>query len=115
YRRPVNTVFQSYALFPHMTVAANIDFGLRMRGVPEVERVRRIDEMLGLISLPDFGGRRPSQLSGGQQQRIAFARALVNHHALLLRNAPLGALCSKARTRMRIELARIQREVKITF
>ncbi|OLE13955.1 MAG: spermidine/putrescine ABC transporter ATP-binding protein [Armatimonadetes bacterium 13_1_20CM_4_65_7] len=115
YRRPVNTVFQSYALFPHMTVAANIDFGLRMRGVPEVERVRRIDEMLGLISLPDFGGRRPSQLSGGQQQRIALARALVNHPAVLLLDEPLGALDLKLRKQMRIELARIQREVKITF
>ena len=115
YHRPVNTVFQSYALFPHMTVAANIDFGLRMRGVPPDERARRIDEMLELISLPDFGRRRPSQLSGGQQQRVALARALVNHPAVLLLDEPLGALDLKLRKQMRIELARIQRGVNITF
>jgi spermidine/putrescine transport system ATP-binding protein len=115
YRRPVNTVFQSYALFPHMTVAQNVGFGLRMAGVPAAEIERRAREALGLVSLADFGSRRPDQLSGGQQQRVALARALVNRPSVLLLDEPLGALDLKLRKQMQAELTRIQREVGITF
>ena len=115
YRRPVNTVFQSYALFPHMTVAQNVGFGLRMAGVPTADSEQRTREALALVSLADFGSRRPDQLSGGQQQRVALARALVNRPSVLLLDEPLGALDLKLRKQMQSELTRIQREVGITF
>ena len=115
YRRPVNTVFQSYALFPHMTVAENIGFGPRMAGVAAAEINRHVGEALELVSLAGLGNRRPEQLSGGQQQRVALARALINHPAVLLLDEPLGALDLKLRKQMQVELSRIQREVGITF
>jgi spermidine/putrescine transport system ATP-binding protein len=115
YRRPVNTVFQSYALFPHMTVAQNVGFGLRMAGRPTAEIERRTREALALVSLAEFGPRRPDQLSGGQQQRVALARALVNRPSVLLLDEPLGALDLKLRKQMQSELTRIQREIGITF
>ncbi len=115
YRRPVNTVFQSYALFPHMTVAENVGFGPRMAGVAAAEINRRVGEALELVSLAGLGNRRPEQLSGGQQQRVALARALINHPAVLLLDEPLGALDLKLRKQMQVELSRIQREVGITF
>ena len=115
YRRNVNTVFQNYALFPHMTVAQNIGFGPRMKKVPQAEIDRRVEEMLALISLPGFGERRPAQLSGGQQQRIALARALINEPAVLLLDEPLGALDLKIRKQLQVELRNIQRKVGITF
>ncbi len=115
YRRNVNTVFQNYALFPHMTVAQNIGFGPRMNKDPQAEIDRRVDEMLNLISLPGFGDRRPAQLSGGQQQRIALARALINEPAVLLLDEPLGALDLKIRKQLQGELLNIQRKVGITF
>jgi spermidine/putrescine transport system ATP-binding protein len=115
YRRNVNTVFQNYALFPHMTVAQNIGFGPRMRKQPKVETDRRVEEMLQLISLPGFGTRRPAQLSGGQQQRVALARALVNEPDVLLLDEPLGALDLKIRKQLQGELRNIQRKVGITF
>jgi spermidine/putrescine transport system ATP-binding protein len=115
YRRPVNTVFQSYALFPHMTVAQNVGFGLRMAGVLAADIEQRTREALALVSLADFGSRRPDQLSGGQQQRVALARALVNRPSVLLLDEPLGALDLKLRKQMQSELTRIQREVGITF
>ena len=115
YRRPVNTVFQSYALFPHMTVAENVGFGPRMAGVAAEGISRRVGEALELVSLAGLGNRRPDQLSGGQQQRVALARALINHPAVLLLDEPLGALDLKLRKQMQVELSRIQREVGITF
>jgi spermidine/putrescine transport system ATP-binding protein len=115
YRRPVNTVFQSYALFPHMTVAENVGFGPRMAGGGGAERDRRVRESLALVSLAGMENRRPDQLSGGQQQRVALARALINRPAVLLLDEPLGALDLKLRKQMQVELSRIQREVGITF
>jgi spermidine/putrescine transport system ATP-binding protein len=115
YRRNVNTVFQNYALFPHMTVAQNIGFGPKMKKVTQAEIDRRVEEMLSLISLEDFGERRPSQLSGGQQQRIALARALINQPDVLLLDEPLGALDLKIRKQLQVELLNIQRKVGITF
>ena len=115
YRRPVNTVFQSYALFPHMSVAENVGFGPRMAGERREDIARRVREALALVSLSEMGGRRPSQLSGGQQQRVAVARALVNRPSVLLLDEPLGALDLKLRKQMQLELSRIQREVGITF
>jgi spermidine/putrescine transport system ATP-binding protein len=115
YRRPVNTVFQSYALFPHMTVAQNIAFGLEMRGISKAETAKRVEEMLALVRLGRLGGRRPSQLSGGQQQRVALARALANHPKVLLLDEPLSALDLKLRKEMQIELKRIQLDTGITF
>ncbi|RMH77530.1 MAG: ABC transporter ATP-binding protein [Actinomyces sp.] len=114
-RRPVNTVFQSYALFPHMDVASNVAFGLRMRRVDAAERRRRVAEALELVQLGGYERRRPAQLSGGQQQRVALARALVNRPAVLLLDEPLGALDLKLRQEMQGELKTLQREVGITF
>jgi putative spermidine/putrescine transport system ATP-binding protein len=115
YERDVNTVFQDYALFPHMSVADNVGYGLRVKGVPRRERRRRVDEALALVRLPDVGGRKPIQLSGGQRQRIALARSLVNRPRVLLLDEPLGALDLKLRQEMQIELKRIQQDVGLTF
>jgi putative spermidine/putrescine transport system ATP-binding protein len=115
YERDVNTVFQDYALFPHMTVADNVEYGLRVKGVPRAERKRRVAEALELVRLPSVGARKPIQLSGGQRQRIALARSLVNHPRVLLLDEPLGALDLKLRQEMQIELKRIQQDVGLTF
>jgi spermidine/putrescine transport system ATP-binding protein len=113
YKRPVNTVFQSYALFPHLTIFENVAFGLRRRGVKDIKK--QVQEMLELVELEQYAGRRPAQLSGGQQQRVALARALINRPQVLLLDEPLGALDLKLRRQMQIELKRIQTEVGITF
>ncbi|MEU5907654.1 ABC transporter ATP-binding protein [Micromonospora sp. NPDC047467] len=113
YKRPVNTVFQSYALFPHLTIFENVAFGLRRRGIRSVDD--EVLRMLSLVQLDGFGSRRPAQLSGGQQQRVALARALINQPQVLLLDEPLGALDLKLRRQMQIELKRIQTEVGITF
>ena len=115
YERAVNTVFQDYALFPHMSVAENISYGLMIKKVPKAERFRRAEEMLEMVQLPNLGGRKPSQLSGGQRQRVALARALINHPPVLLLDEPLGALDLKLRQQMQIELKTIQQQVGITF
>jgi ABC-type Fe3+/spermidine/putrescine transport system ATPase subunit len=115
YKRPVNTVFQQYALFPHLTVEANIGYGLRHAGAPKDEVARRVEEMMRLMEIPDVGGRRPSQLSGGQQQRVALARALVMEPTVLLLDEPLGSLDYKLRKGMQFELKRIHRDVGTTF
>jgi spermidine/putrescine transport system ATP-binding protein len=115
YRRDVNTVFQSYALFPHLSVFDNVAFGLRRKGVARAEIRRRVGEMLELVALTGLDSRKPAQLSGGQQQRIALARALVNQPRVLLLDEPLGALDLKLRKQMQLELKRIQNEVGITF
>ncbi len=115
YRRDVNTVFQSYALFPHLDIFENVAFGLRRKKLPNAEIQSRVNEMLALVDLASFGKRKPSQLSGGQQQRVALARALVNRPKLLLLDEPLGALDLKLRKQMQLELKRIQAEIGITF
>jgi len=115
YDRDVNTVFQDYALFPHMTVQENVEYGLRVKRVPRVERRRRADEALGMVRLADLGRRKPGELSGGQRQRVALARALVNRPRVLLLDEPLGALDLKLRQEMQIELKHIQESVGITF
>ncbi|MDZ4771260.1 MAG: ABC transporter ATP-binding protein [Chloroflexota bacterium] len=115
YDRDVNTVFQDYALFPHMTVGENIAYGLMIRKVPKREREQRVGEMLTLVRLPDIEGRKPAQLSGGQRQRVALARALINRPSLLLLDEPLGALDLKLRQQMQVELKTIQKQVGITF
>ncbi len=115
YRRNVNTVFQDYALFPHMTVLENIGYGLMVRGIAKGERDRKAEETLELVALPGFGERRPSQLSGGQRQRVALARALVNEPKVLLLDEPLGALDLKLREQMQVELKALQRNLGITF
>ena len=115
YRRNVNTVFQHYALFPHMNVVDNVAFGLRMKRLAPTQIDQRVHRMLALVELPDVGSRFPHQLSGGQQQRIALARALVNEPTVLLLDEPLGALDLKVRRRMQQELKRIHREVGVTF
>jgi spermidine/putrescine transport system ATP-binding protein len=115
YKRDVNTVFQSYALFPHLSIFENVAFGLRRRGVKGAELRTRVGESLELVGLAGFEGRKPRQLSGGQQQRVALARALVNRPRVLLLDEPLGALDLKLRKEMQLELKRIQHEVGITF
>jgi len=114
-QRPVNTVFQSYALFPHMTVAQNVSFGLEMRGLARTEVASTVEEMLNLVQLGPLAGRRPAQLSGGQQQRVALARALANHPQVLLLDEPLSALDLKLRQGMRSELKALQQRTGITF
>ncbi len=115
YKRNVNTVFQQYALFPHLSVFDNVAFGLRSKRVPAAEVRARVGEMLDIVHLPDHSERKPSQLSGGQQQRVALARALVNRPRALLLDEPLGALDLKLRETMQVELKRIQRELGSTF
>jgi spermidine/putrescine transport system ATP-binding protein len=115
YKRNVNTVFQSYALFPHLTVADNVAFGLRRKRVSKSDIRDRVKRYLDLVQLRGYDERRPSQLSGGQQQRVALARALVNEPSVLLLDEPLGALDLKLRKQMQLELMRIQREVGVTF
>jgi spermidine/putrescine transport system ATP-binding protein len=115
YKRNVNTVFQQYALFPHMNVRDNVAFGLKAKKVPKAEIEKRVVELLEIVRLADFAARKPAQLSGGQQQRVALARALVNYPSALLLDEPLGALDLKLRQAMQLELKRIQREVGITF
>jgi spermidine/putrescine transport system ATP-binding protein len=115
YRRPVNTVFQHYALFPHMTVLENVSFGLEMQGVAKGDIQTRVGEVLRLVHLTGMEDRRPKQLSGGQQQRVALARALVNHPKVLLLDEPLGALDLKLRKAMQVELKSLQEQVGITF
>ena len=115
HKRNVNTVFQNYALFPHMSVFDNVAFGLRNAKVPEADVTKRVTDLLEIVRLPEYAKRRPNQLSGGQQQRIALARALVNLPKALLLDEPLGALDLKLRQAMQLELKRIQREVGITF
>jgi spermidine/putrescine transport system ATP-binding protein len=114
-KRDVNMVFQSYALFPHMSVFENVAFGLRRKGVPSTEIKRKVGEMLSVVDLTGRERRRPRELSGGQQQRVALARALVNRPRALLLDEPLGALDLKLRQQMQVELKRIQREVGVTF
>ena len=115
YDRAVNTVFQDYALFPHMTVGENVAYGLRVAGVAKAERARRRDEALEMVRLPGYGERKPGELSGGQRQRVALARAIVNRPRVLLLDEPLGALDLKLREQMQIELKAIQGDVGITF
>jgi spermidine/putrescine transport system ATP-binding protein len=114
-RRPVNMVFQSYAVFPHMTVADNVAYGLVVDGVAAPERARRVEEALSLVKLEGFGGRKPDQMSGGQRQRVALARALVKRPRVLLLDEPLSALDAKLREQMRSELTQLQDKVGITF
>ncbi len=113
--RPVNTVFQSYALFPHLTVAENVGFGLAVKRVPRAERAERVKATLQLVQMEAMSDRRPAQLSGGQQQRVALARALVNKPGVLLLDEPFGALDLKLRKEMQIELKHMQRQLGITF
>jgi spermidine/putrescine transport system ATP-binding protein len=115
HKRDVNTVFQSYALFPHLTVFENVAFGLRRKGVKKGDLRAQVEEMLRIVGLHGYGGRKPKQLSGGQQQRVALARALVNRPRVLLLDEPLGALDLKLRKEMQLELKRIQHEMGFTF
>ncbi len=115
FARDVNTVFQDYAIFPHLSVRQNVEYGLRVKKIPGAERRRRADEALATVRLEGYADRRPHQLSGGQRQRVALARALVNRPQVLLLDEPLGALDLKLRREMQIELKEIQREVGITF
>ena len=115
YKRNVNTVFQNYALFPHLTIFENVAFGLRRKGVKDPEVKSRVTDMLRLVELSGFETRKPTQISGGQAQRVALARALINRPAVLLLDEPLGALDLKLRKQMQVELKRIQQEVGITF
>jgi putative spermidine/putrescine transport system ATP-binding protein len=115
FERDINTVFQDYALFPHMSVGENIAYGLEAKRVPKIERERRTQEALAMVRLESFGNRKPAQLSGGQRQRVGLARAIVNRPSVLLLDEPLGALDLKLRQEMQYELKRIQAEVGITF
>jgi ABC-type Fe3+/spermidine/putrescine transport system ATPase subunit len=115
HRRSVNTVFQSYALFPHMDVRANVGFGLAMARVPRADVARRVDETLAMVGLEAFAGRAPGELSGGQQQRVAVARAVVNRPVVLLLDEPLGALDLKLRKRLQVELSQLRRDLGMTF
>jgi putative spermidine/putrescine transport system ATP-binding protein len=115
YARDVNTVFQDYALFPHMTVAENIEYGMKVRRIPRAERARRAGQALEMVRLAGLGQRKTAQLSGGQRQRVALARAIVNSPEVLLLDEPLGALDLKLRQEMQLELQHVQREVGITF
>ena len=115
YDREVNTVFQDYALFPHMTVGENVEYGLRVKKVDKAERAERRDEALEMVRLPGYSDRKPAELSGGQRQRVALARSIVNRPRVLLLDEPLGALDLKLREQMQIELKQIQSEVGITF
>jgi putative spermidine/putrescine transport system ATP-binding protein len=115
YARDVNTVFQDYALFPHMTVAENVGYGLKVRGVARADRKRQVDEVLEMVRLSGYGGRKPVQLSGGQRQRVALARAIVNRPKVLLLDEPLGALDLKLRQEMQVFLKSLQRELGMTF
>jgi len=115
HKRDVNTVFQSYALFPHLSVFENVAFGLRRKGVKKAELGKQVEEMLRIVGLAGYGNRKPRQLSGGQQQRVALARALVNRPRVLLLDEPLGALDLKLRKEMQLELKRIQHEMGFTF
>jgi putative spermidine/putrescine transport system ATP-binding protein len=115
YRRNVNTVFQDYALFPHLNVQDNVAYGLMIRGVPKAERLRQADEALAMVRLPGYGARKPGQLSGGQRQRVALARAIINRPRVLLLDEPLGALDLKLRESMQDELKALQKQLGITF
>ena len=115
YARDVNTVFQDYALFPHMTVAENVGYGLRVKGVSRPERKRQVDQVLEMVRLGGYGGRKPVQLSGGQRQRVALARSIVNRPKVLLLDEPLGALDLKLRQEMQVFLKSLQRELGMTF
>ena len=115
FERNVNTVFQNYALFPHMTVFENIAYGLKIKKIPKDEIKRRVTEMLEMVQLTGFEKRKPSEMSGGQKQRVAIARALINNPKVLLLDEPLGALDMKLRKQMQVELKRLQRKLKITF
>ena len=115
YRRPVNTVFQSYALFPHLSIRDNVAFGPRRKGLSKAEAAAEVGRMLDLVELSEYGARKPAQLSGGQQQRVALARALINSPRVLLLDEPLGALDLKLRRQMQLELKRIQTDVGLTF
>lgn len=114
-KRDVNTVFQNYALFPNMSVAENIAYGLKVKRVPKAERMAKAEEMLAMVQLEGYGRRRPSELSGGQKQRVAIARAVVNQPKVLLLDEPLGALDYKLRKQMQLELKRLQKKLGITF
>jgi putative spermidine/putrescine transport system ATP-binding protein len=115
YARDVNTVFQDYALFPHMTVADNVGYGLKVKGVPRRDRTAQVDEVLRMVRLDGYGGRKPVQLSGGQRQRVALARSIVNQPKVLLLDEPLGALDLKLRQDMQVFLKSLQRELGMTF